>query len=348
MKRVFAVVACVLAMTSVSFGQDCSDAYDNNLCVYPIPAADAQFAVDGALSAFWADWTGKDYAEMIPPGSCYPGRCNFTGGASDAKLVIKAAGTGRGIYILSTVTDNTWVDRADPTDWGADAIDFYFDSKDANNIYTCTDCRIGGYCTLCTYTTQQFQVWMGATSLPTGCKYQYYDENLWSWQDSYVEFVNMKFLYGMEVDVVALPGGDKAQEWYFPWEKYGQSIAVGTLLDGMQVAFSGGYNDKDGDNANPDCLRWLLKDPWAGDANYWGNFTMQAGMGNVVPGIGIHDKAFKAAAAGKAQKASTAFFTLQGQKITAPLNTLPKGAIVVQRSTMTDGSVVSNVMTMGR
>lgn len=347
MKRFsIAILACILAGSFVTaFGQ-CGDAFDAQLCVYPITEADEQFKMDGEKSAFWDNWQSNDYIEMLPPGDCYPERCGFDD-ASDATITIKAAGTGKGLYVLSSVKDNTWVDRADAEDWGADAIDFYFDKMSAEDIWGCTDCLIGLYSSTLTYTTQQFQVWMGATGVPDGCRYAYYDDNLWSWQTVGVTWDAAKVLYGFQVDVIQDTDPTiKHQEWFFPWQSYGKGIEVGTTLDGMKLGFSGGYNDKDGDNVEPHCLRWLGKDPWAGDDNYWGNFILQAGMGTVEAVVSVDEPARAASVHAKptAKVLSTELFNLQGQKIaTEAVRSLPTGSMIMKRHTLADGSKVSEM-----
>jgi hypothetical protein len=353
MKRVLAVVAaCVLANVSMSNGQ-CNDPYDANLCVYHLTDDEAnQFSRNGQVSEFWNSWAGRDYAEMVPPGSCYPGRCNFSG-AEDATLTIKAAGTNKGLYILTTVTDNTWVDRANAEDWGADAIDFYFDGRSADDIFTCTYCLIGLYGSTLSYSTQQFQVWMGASALPTGCRYAYYDEQLWSWQTMGVTFDNAVVLYGYQIDIISISATQKAQEWFFPWTTYDQGsgrLQVGAALAGMKVAFSGGYNDKDGDNAEPDCLRWLQGDPWSEDAktvNKWGNFELTGTTwGNVEAwGSGnVQQPARRALGTAAAVNGANQYYNLRGQKINAPaVQNLRSNAVVVQ-----NGAARSNVQVIGR
>lgn len=345
MKRLCAaIMACILVgAVATTFGQ-CDDPFDANLCVYSIPDADNQFvADDGLLSPFFqaANWGSNDYIDMIYPDNCYPDRCNFSG-ADDANLTIKAAGTARGLYVYSEVKDNTWVDRTAQDDWGSDAMDLYFDALSADEIFTCTDCLVGLYASTLSYTTQQFQVWMGATAPPNGCAYQAYDELLWSWQEMGLTWATAAALFGFMVDVISIDGNTKGQEWFFPWEKFGQGIAEGTPLDGMKVGFSGGYNDKDGDSDQPDCLRWLGKDPWAADAqtvNQWGDFELQAGMGNVVYGaIGVTKNA-QGRVAGDASLVSTAHFNLQGQKIaTDAVRRLPVGSLVMRRHTFANGS----------
>ncbi len=274
------VVVLVAACAITRAHGQCSDPFDDQLCVYPVYEADTQFATDGQVSPFWSDWAARDYIEMNPPGSCYPDRCGFSG-PEDAAIIVKAAGTSRGLYVLVEIHDNTWVDRADAEDWGADAIDFYFDKLSADDIWSCNDCLIGLYSSTLTYTTYQFQVWMGATGVPAGCRFAYYDDNLWSWQTVGVTWDAATALYGYEAEAIQVDMNTKAIEWFFPWGAYCKGLDEGTVLDGMRLALSGGYNDKDGDNVDPHCLRWLGKDPWSGDANYWGDLVLQPGMGIV-------------------------------------------------------------------
>ncbi|MBD3239919.1 MAG: hypothetical protein GF331_04985 [Chitinivibrionales bacterium] len=340
-----ALVAVLAATTAHS---QCDDPRDAVLCVHKLSdTEEGQFDhTSDAISAFWSDWAGKDYIELIPPDDCYPDRCGFTD-PSDATITIKAAGTPKGLYLYLEVQDNTWVDRADADDIGADATDLFFDKMSADEIFTCTDCLIGLYSTTLTYTSQQFQVWMGATAPPAGFVYQCYDEQLWSWQATGLTWEAAAIIHGFRAKVVTVDPTHKTQEWFLPWQKFGKGIDIGTDLGGMRVAFAGGYNDKDGDNPSNHCLRWPnKKDPWAGDAqevNYWGDLLLPADMGNVVqvvddsnPVIGSSDGA---GAVSTAEVVKTELFSLTGQKITREaLNRLPAHTLLLKRYELTDGS----------
>ncbi len=333
MKQVVAVVVAMGVMAPMSAWGQCDDPYDVNLCVYPAQESQINFARDGQASSFWSTWGSNDYVEMIAPDDCFVDRCGFVG-SDDAILTIKAAATRVGLYLLSTVTDNTWVDRADAEDWGADAIDFYFDKDDANTIWTCTGCLIGLYDSRLTYNTQQFQVWMGAAAPSAGVRMAYYDDNLWSWQTLGLDWNQLATLYHIEIDIVTqgLGANQKAQEWFFPWIHFGKGLSIGTVLDGMKLGFSGGYNDKDGDNTNPDCLRWTGKDPWFGDANYWGDFEIQSGVG-AVEDVAVRPGHALRPAASLAQQGVSEFYTLQGQKVPrGTFGAARDNAVVVQRS----------------
>jgi hypothetical protein len=301
----------------------CDDPFDNVLCVYTLsPADEAAFsATDGQVSAFWQAWDSRDIVDLIAPDNCYPGRCGFSG-PDDASLVIKAAGTERGLYLLATVGDNIWVDPADDNDWGADAMDLYVDAQ---------DCLIGLYNSTLSYTTQQVFVWMGGAAAPSGCRIAYYDENMWSWQGTPMSWSDMGAVWGLQAEVVQVDATHKAQEWFFPWDRFGKGLGVGTPLAGRRVALSGGYNDKDGDNTDPHCLRWLGRDPWAEDAktvNYWGDLLLADDMGSVVSTTGARPGQARAAARRVAPNASgRAFNNLKGERIPSGRGMAP--AVVV-------------------
>jgi hypothetical protein len=353
-KLIVAVAAIALMCGAATTLAQCDDPFDQTLCVYTLtPTEEATFSsVDGAVSGFWDSWGGRDYAELIYPDDCYPDRCGFTG-TGDAGLIIKAAGTGKGIYLYLAVQDNVWVDRSAADDIGADATDLFFDSMSPDDIFTCTDCLVGLYSTTLTYTTQQFQVWMGATAPPTGFNYQHYDEQLWSWQAMGLTWQAAEVLYGFKAEVITVDGTHKTQEWFFPWEKFGQGIPVGTDLGNRHVSLSGGYNDKDGDNPTNDCLRWTGKDPWAGDAqtvNYWGDMVLAADMGTVQQVVStIPQVAGRSGSVASSSVAHTDYFNLQGARLaTSAVNALPVGSMVLKRITMRDGSQKADMIRVTR
>lgn len=296
----------------------CDDPYDKVLCVSTLNDAQAaQFSsTDQRVSDFWSDWGGKDFADMISPDFCYPGRCGFNG-SDDAAMKIKAAATRRGIYVYIEITDNVWTDRATADDIGADATDLFFDRHGSDYLFACEDCLIGLYGTMLSFTTNQFQVWMGASNPPTGFMYQQYDENAWSWQSTGYTWAAARALLGFEVEVVTIDATHKAQEWYFPWDKFGSvGVPDGTNLAGTKLGFAGGYNDKDGDNPEMDCLRWTLRDPWAAkvEGNYWGDMLIGSDLPPVqLAGIGVRDNGRQISVQGAA--ASSVSYNLRGQRI---------------------------------
>ena len=80
MRRLLAVAAAAgLFCGGQVFGQ-CSDAFDNVLCVSTItPTQAAQFsATDGQVAGFWSGLSG-DYFELVPPDNCLTGACGFSG-----------------------------------------------------------------------------------------------------------------------------------------------------------------------------------------------------------------------------------------------------------------------------
>jgi len=338
------VLGAVLMVARLSLGQ-CDDPFDGTLCVYTLtPAQELEFsAVDGAVSPFWADMTG-DHLDLIPPDDCAAGSCNFTG-VDDASMLVKAAGTRKGIYLYVAVTDNVWVDWSGGDSYGDDSVDFYFDALDANTIFTCTDCLVGLYNSTLSYTTQQFQVFMGAASIPTQFRFAYYDVEFWSWQTLTLTWANAKALYGFEAEIVSVDGVTKVQEWFFPWEKFGGGLALGSDITNRRFGFCGGYNDMDGDNTSPDKLRWPeAGDPWAGDAqtlNYWGDFLTDGSIGTVYE-VSVNRPTMSARPVEGGRVASTEYFTLDGQRIAA--EAVRAGRVsgpVVERQTLSNGRAVT-------
>ena len=330
--RARAAVLTMLVVACLVSGQ-CSDPFDAVLCVNTITSQqETQFsATDAAVSVFWSGLSG-DYFELIPPDDCYPGSCNFSG-ESDGSMTIKAAGTGRGIYLYIEVQDNVWVDWSGGTSYGDDSVDLYFDKLDANTIWTCTDCLIGLFDSKLSYSTQQFQVFMGASTPPSTFRFAYYDANMWSWTTVNMSWADAKAQYGFDMEVVTVDATHKVQEWFFPWVKYGTGYPVGENLNGKLLGFAGGYNDMDGDNPNPDCLRWPNgKDPWIGDANYWGDIQLASDIGTV---LDVPLSVQRPARGRLAQTVATGpaeYFSLRGERVPARTLRGVAGGIVVQRA----------------
>jgi len=313
----------------------CSDAFDNVLCVSTItPVQAAQFsATDGQVAGFWAGLSG-DFFELVPPDNCLTGMCGFSG-ESDGTVKIKAAGTTKGVYLYIEVQDNVWVDWSGGNSYGDDSVDLYFDKLDANTVHTCTDCKIGLYTSDLSYTTQQFQVFMGANTPPSTFRFAYYDAASWAWTTVNTSWADARAQYGFEVEAVTVDATHKVQEWFFPWDTWGtQGLAPGTALGGMRLGFAGGYNDMDGDNPQPDCLRWPLGgDPWLSDRNYWGDLLLASDMGTVeAHSTAASRPAGMARPAAPARVgASDALYTLRGERVPAGASVRAAG-IAVQRA----------------
>jgi hypothetical protein len=327
-----AAAAGVLCAGQV-FGQ-CDDQFDNVLCVSTIaPAQAAQFsATDRQVAGFWAGLSG-DYFELIPPDNCLAGMCGFSG-QSDGTFLVKAAGTSKGLYLYVEVQDNVWVDWSGGTSYGDDSVDLYFDKLDANTIWTCTDCLVGLYDSRLSYTTQQMQVFMGASAPPSTFRFAYYDPNQWAWVTVDMTYADARAVHGFEVEAVTVDATHKVQEWFLPWDTWGtEGLAPGTPLAGLRLGFAGGYNDMDGDNPNPDCLRWPLGgDPWTSDQNYWGDMLLASDMGTVE----AHSTARAVRPAAMARAAAApggvpgAAYTLRGERMPS-LSVAQAAGIVVQR-----------------
>lgn len=266
----------LLCLSALTYGQ--TGGGEAVLVARQLTAEEAMaFKMDGRISPFWATWAA-DSLDMTPPANCYPDRCGFYG-FGDARVAVKAAWTSRGLYLCVSVRDDRWIGRTDADDWGADALTVYLDSQDAASIFTCTDCLIGLYASTLSYCTQAFRTWIGAGVPPETFHHSYYDEQLWSWQTVNVTRDAARSMYGMTMDAAFLSAGVRAQEWFIPWPSLGCGLQYPQPVDlyGRRIAFTAGYDDKDGEQDMPDCLRWLGKDPWATDAqlvNYWGDILL--------------------------------------------------------------------------
>jgi hypothetical protein len=345
------ILLCALMGAGVAHGQ-CGDPFDATLCVYELDATQQQqfSTTDGQVSAFWDEWSGRDYVELLPPGDCYPDKCNFTD-ESDASMTVKLAATTKGLYLYAGVQDNVWVDWTDPTRHGDDSVDLYFDAMSADEIWNCTDCLVGLYDSKLTFTTQQFQVFMGGNTTPTTFRFASYDNALWSWtlQDD-LTFADAKNTYGFDIEVVQVDATHKVQEWFVPWTSFGNGgVTAGTALANKLFAFAGGYNDMDGDLTEPQCLRWPNgKDPWIGDQNYWGDMLLPADIGVVEP-MAVHPSRHAARPYGSSKLLRAECYTLRGRKLPAhAAGRATAAGMTVRRLLRSDGSAVASVVPPGR
>lgn len=278
------MLLCVVIAAGEVWAQ-CDDVFDNILCAYALtPAEAAQFSrTDSVLSGFWEAWGGRDSIAETPPDYCDPDHACTPSSPDDAKLVVKAAATRYALYLYVEVTDDVFIDHGPSENWGADAIDLFFDQLSADGIMTCELCLTGLYATSITYTTAQYQIWtMSDDSLALGCKYQPFGE--WTWQTQDLTWDAMEALYGISAQPVGLSPHRRAYEWRIPWVSYTDGLAAGDDLAGRRLAFCAGYSDMDSVGDTVMALRWLGRDPWADDAletNYWGDILLPAGLGTV-------------------------------------------------------------------
>jgi hypothetical protein len=325
------IVLCVMTVAVNSHGQ-CDSLGDKTLCVYTLtPSQAAAFSTtDSAVSSFWTtDWAGRDYVQLIPPDNCYPGACNFVGGATDAQMTIKAGGTARGLYLYVEVQDDIWVDRASRLDIGADVVELFFDDSSAAVIGACgIDCRIGIYGSYLSYTTSEFMVWMGPTNPPANLIHNYYN-SMGDWGMYEPTWEGVFAQYGLRVEIITVDATHRVQEWFIPWTSFGNGgFPLGTAMAGKRLGFAGGYDDRDGDSGTTtvDKLRFTGKDPWASDANYWGDLLIAADMPPVESATGVTAPA-RAVGLSTSRVVATECYSLRGERL--PASTAP--ALIVKR-----------------
>ena len=70
---------------------------------------------------------------------------------------------------------------SDPNSYGDDSVDLYLDEMPADEVWDCTACHAAPYGARMSYTSQQYQVFMGGTSIPTEFRLSHYDEATYTW-----------------------------------------------------------------------------------------------------------------------------------------------------------------------
>jgi hypothetical protein len=355
MKSFIPVLMIIGAMVSVrATGVDPSDAI---LIAYTLtPVQKAEFsATDGKISKFWeTDWIGRDYIDMNTATSSYPGVDNWEG-EDDARMSIKAAGDAEGLYLYMEVSDNLFIDPDASFGYQYDACDLYFDALSSDEIRTGgTEIFVNpGYGWAMTFTSQQFQIFMGGATIPNAMRYNYYDPLYFDFTFNHFTFEEIPSRYmGMAIEVVRIDETSKAQEWFIPWNYIGVvGIPAGTVLAGRKFGFAGGYNDMDGNADAVNMLRWRTRDPFSptpdgsGVSQYglesWGDIEMDADM-PAAKGVGVRYGAVKGRVKANDRIAHSAFYNLRGGKIGFKEG-ITRNKVLVQRSVLSNGSIVSRM-----
>jgi len=339
MEQIFKIVTIGFLSSVVQVSATAVDPSDYVLIAYSLtPAQKAQFsAVDNAASAFWeTDWNGRDYIDMNTTANSYPGFDQWTG-PDDAHITIKAAYNESGLYLYMQVDDNVFIDPSG-TDYRTDACDLYFDALSSEQLRSASpDIMVNPtYGWALTTSSQQFQVWMGAATVPRSLMYNFYDPNLFDFIiGNKVLFDDLPTLYkGMDIEVFRMSDTRKGQEWFIPWNYIGVTgIPAGTVPAGRRIGFTGGYNDQDEAGGTEKILRWKKSDPFAatGAMDSWGDIELCTET-NIIANHAIHLN--KAA---NENTIRTEIFDLKGVKIPAGTS-VAKNSLVIERRILAGGS----------
>jgi hypothetical protein len=276
---------------------------DSILVVYGLTKAqEAQFnGSDRQVSPFWSliddkhdcarltvTNNGADPANWKSPWQTLP-KTPTLSGDDDAGLLVKAARSSAGLYLLFEVTDDQWYPSRDKK-VQFDNIDVVIDSRSSQQLWEGPVAKTfvnGGWSI--SMTTRQIQVDAGDSSVvPSFFHYNYPDP----WQMLFGIFTmeDGKKEFGMEIDGAQVSPTKRVQEWFIPWDQLGVSAEpeIGTRL-----AFAPGYNDMDQTNHDGqrdndgnimhDRIRWLNRTgPWEHPSSkgpnpqVWGNLEMGA------------------------------------------------------------------------
>jgi len=244
-------------------------------------------AADGKVSPFWElIGAGRDHVRLTVARN---GSKGFSG-PEDAELVVKAARGSAGLYLFFEASDDAWVEQSSSGGyWQSDTVDVVIDDRSSEEIYRArpADVFLNPCQWALTLTCKQIQLCYGGSTGPSTFGHNYAD--LWEMTYHQVDLADGKgelssaaFDFetrgetkqwvagtagehrGMAFDVAAISANRKVQEWFIPWDEVGAGVVGGEPDEGVRLALSVSYNDKDDPGAaGCDRLHWINRtSPW--------------------------------------------------------------------------------------
>ncbi|MBD3241275.1 MAG: hypothetical protein GF331_11865 [Chitinivibrionales bacterium] len=240
---------------------------------------------DGKLSPFWASLDNSyDCIRMSQRRNGGDNAAFAVVINNDARLLVKAARSAAGLYLLFEATDNRFVDVASLDNYyHYDAVDVLIDSRSAEAICAgdIDKTFVNRFWGL-SLTTRQYQVAFGDTVPPAVFKRNQPDP--WDMAYELVSITDAAKRYGMRIDFATPDKFRRAQEWFIPWSELGNGGIEAEPAMGARIGFAPGYNDTDPGEYLPGhsgTLRWLGgKSPWGYAAQEgkapmgWGDIEM--------------------------------------------------------------------------
>jgi hypothetical protein len=317
------------------------------LAYWLTPSEEAQFsASDGAVSAFWGAWAGRDSMLLDPVTASFYGRDQWSAD-DDARVTVKVAGGREGLYLAVAVEDEIWIDTA-VAGGEAEQLRVYVDSLSSSDIAECTDCLLGFYDATLTYTTEQLRMSLGGeVQLPDALELWRYEPDMMCLPcHNLVSFASASESCCITMEAVAL-ARTKLLEARLAWALFSvRGAACGAGSGGLGTVPAAGsrqalcltYADLDSVGQLPG-TSWLSstgKDPWFGDALYWGDIEFGPGFPPVATPVESllavtpqHGTGGSRAAAA----AEIAYYTLTGQRLhVAALEPDARNAVLVRRT----------------
>jgi len=256
---------------------------DAALTVYGLTKAqEQQFkAGDGALSAFWKEFTEQHDQVLLTPakngGDPKTWKSVFQtlpdtpslGGNDDISVRVLAARSAAGLYLLFEVTDDQWYQSTDNR-LEFDVLDVCFDARSPSDMWTGPWQRSflnGGWSV--SMSTRQIQSWTGEKELLAKV-FRYGFPDPWQMGGGVYSVADGAKEFGIAFDAVQVSPTLRAQEWFIPWDELGRKAEPAL---GERMGFAPGYNDmdpsqhdglRDSDgNIMHDRLRWPERSgPW--------------------------------------------------------------------------------------
>ncbi|MBD3244024.1 MAG: hypothetical protein GF331_25750 [Chitinivibrionales bacterium] len=264
------------------------DPFDSVLVVYWLDAhtAGSFSASDSQSSSFWHGWEGRDSITLTPERNSFP-ECNDFSGPDDARVVVKAAGSVRGLFVFLDIRDDTWTEHGTYRDGDIDHASTFHALLSSESIAACTDCLLGLYYSALTEETKQIQPLLsGPQAMPDTFSFGYSDNNLWGgWHPFVLANRDAKEALTMAIEGIVSAPDHRQVEYLIPWSLFPMRTLLGGPPDtttgvvparAERRAFAVSYRDRD--NAEPDSswLGWPGKDPWFG--HYWGDMVFGPGF----------------------------------------------------------------------
>jgi len=176
---------------------------------------------DSVISDFWYDeWASRDSMELNTSINSYPLRDPWSS-SNDARLTAKAGAGEEGLYLLIEIHDDIWVDpMAGSNGWQYDAVDILIDALNSSNIGSSDESIMvmPSWGWAITFSTVQYQLFMGNTSLPDAMRMAYYDNLFFTWAENTVQLDQSAVLYnGLSVEAGIVDNTTKFIEMFIPW-----------------------------------------------------------------------------------------------------------------------------------
>jgi hypothetical protein len=306
-------------------------------------------------------------------------------GQNDVGFNIRFAYGAAGIYLLFECFDDNYVPAILGQKYVNDGLELFAETKSATELYNnaaanfpCLDAPLPAFANQLTSRYFQIQVPFGGDEQTEFFSWNYWNPSLigsttclpgssgegFILYDRERSIISSRAL-GVMIEILPQEGSWRRSEWRIPWGQWGAPNVVGglgaELTPGNSIAICFGYNDLDEGMEQPTALRWRKADPYSNDnnghsADAWGDLKFDASIDDLLAAAGltyggmalpVRNPLIKTLRTTSAAK--TEFYSVNGRKldIAAARASLPASALVLRKSTLADGRVVTSRVQFG-